>query len=898
MKATTKIYHFIYILIATTLFFSCGKKETVPTSEFKPYISAYTGGIIYSNSSVWIELANEHPDAEPNTEISKKLFSFSPSLKGKTYWESTRRIRFIPEDDALKNGQEYRVSFNLGALLDVPKRLRKFDFSFQVEERNFSLQLHPLLVNPTKPELMNIQGAITFSDNISNIDDVQKMFSVKSSGNQNFTISVLQTPNPQIFEFSINDIRREESAFQLEISANGKPIGTKRTETTSITIPAVGSFEILDVDLVYEPEFGIQIVFSDLVSTQQNLQGLITLSNVSNYTRQVNGNKVMLFFDRAPLQKVELRVNENVRNSNDKKLEQSFAKTITIEVLKPQIELKTAGNILPNSENLILSFRAVSLRAVDLNIIQIFENNILMFLQSNTLAGSSELRRSGRLVYKKTLRLDNDPTKDLSIWNDFSIDLANIIKQEPGAIYRIELSFKQAYSAYPCGEEGEENLPAGEILTQIVSDEISEEEQSFWDDPNPYFWYSGNIQRNWSLYDWRERENPCHPTYYMDSDRMVATNVMVSNIGVIAKSNSDNKWWISTSNILNTRPIANADITFYNIQLQPIGTAKTDSEGFAVLTPRGQPFVLVAEHSGQKTYLRLVPGEDNSTSRFDTGGQRIEKGLKGYIYGERGVWRPGDTLHITFILHDPENKIPANHPVSFEIYNPLGQFYNRQVSTNSVNGFYSFKLPTQQSDPTGIWNAYIKVGGTTFHKSFRIETIKPNRLKINVDLPERLDAFRKTVPAVLTASWLTGATARNLNAKSEMRLSRTGTQFVGYEKYIFNNPASNFQTSENVIFEGKINDEGVARFQIQLPEAQNAPGMLNAHITTRVFEQGGDASIHFQTVPFSPFNSYVGINLNQPRDNYIETDTEHVFDIVTLDASGKATNRSNLEYKI
>jgi uncharacterized protein YfaS (alpha-2-macroglobulin family) len=900
-----KTYPVICILAAMFLFFSCNKgKENVPLSEFQPYISAYTGGVVYSNSSIWIELASNHPDAEPNAEVSKKLFSFSPSLKGKAYWESARRIRFVPDDGALKNGQKYQVSFNLGALLDVPKRLQKFNFSFHTEERNFSLQLLPLSVNPSNPELVNVRGTLTFSDKISNMGDIQKMISIQSNVSQNFTVStVAQTSNVYVYEFSINDIRREKSAFQIEISANGKSIGAKRTETASITIPALDTFQVLDAELIYEPEFGIRIVFSDLISTKQNLQGLITLSDVKNFTRQVDGNKVMLFFDRGSLLNVELTVNENVRNSNDKKLEQSFSKKITIEIPKPRVELKTVGNILPNSNNLILPFRAVSLRAVDVNIIQIFENNILMFLQSNTLSGSDELRRSGRLVYKKTLRLDNDPTKDLNIWNDFSIDLANIIKQEQGAIYRIELSFKHAYSAYPCGEETTESLPSGETLTQIVSDEITEEEQSFWDDPNSYFWYSGNIQRNWSLWDWDERENPCHPTYYMESENvMVATNVMVSNIGIIAKSNSDNKWWISASNILDTKPLANADITVYNIQLQPIGTAKTDSEGFAIVTPKGQPFVLVAEHGGQKTYLRLVPGEDNSTSRFDTGGQRIEKGLKGYIYGERGVWRPGDTLHITFILHDAENKIPTNHPVSFEIYNPLGQFYNRQIATTSVNGFYSFTLPTQQSDPTGVWNAYIKVGGTSFHKSFRIETIKPNRLKINLELPERLDAYRKTIPAVLTSSWLTGATARNLNAKVEMRLSRTGTQFANYEKYIFNNPASNFQTSENVVFDGKINDEGIARFQIQLPDAQNAPGMLNAALTTRVFEQGGDASIHFSTVPFSPFSSYVGINLNQPQDSYdyayIETDTEHTFDIVTLDASGKTTNRSNLEYKI
>ncbi|WP_342998641.1 alpha-2-macroglobulin family protein, partial [Bacteroides ovatus] len=77
-----------------------------------------------------------------------------------------------------------------------------------------------------------------------------------------------------------------------------------------------------------------------------------------------------------------------------------------------------------------------------------------------------------------------------------------------------------------------------------------------------------------------------------------------------------------------------------------------------------------------------------------------------------------------------------------------------------------------------------------------------------------------------------------------------------------------------------------------------APGMLNATFTTRVFEPGGDASIYTQTIPFSPFTSYVGINLNQPKGKYIETDKDHVFDIVTVNTQGQLVNSSNLEYKI
>ena len=367
---------------------------------------------------------------------------------------------------------------------------------------------------------------------------------------------------------------------------------------------------------------------------------------------------------------------------------------------------------------------------------------------------------------------------------------------------------------------------------------------------------------------------------------------------MIVKRNSLNKLWIAVSNILDTKPIGKAQVTAYNFQLQPIGKGETNGEGFVEIAPNGVPFIIVAESEKQKAYVRVVDGEEQSVSRFDVGGKDIQKGLKGFIYGERGVWRPGDTLHISFILEDREKRIPDKHPVALEIYNPRGQFYTKMISTQGMNGFYTFDVPTQATDPTGLWNAYIKVGGTTFHKGLRIETIKPNRLKINLALPKVLQATDKDFYAPLTSTWLTGATASKLKAKVEMSLSKVNTQFKNYGQYIFNNPATDFTTIKTDIFDGTLDAEGKANVMLKVPTATEAPGMLNATFTTRVFEPGGDASIYTQTIPFSPFTSYVGINLNQPKGKYIETDKDHVFDIVTVNTQGQLVNSSNLEYKI
>lgn len=837
-----------------------------------------------------------------NQELKDNPFSFSPSLKGKTYWVSNNTIEFVPEEGALKPGAFYEGTFHLGDFVDVDKKLEEFNFSFRVQERNFSIHTDPITVTATQPDQVTVTGEIRFSDVVKK-EEVEKMLTAGSEKNKSYPIEITQTDHPTRYAFSISQITREAEDYQLEITAKGNPAGIDRTQNESILIPAKNSFRFLSAVRIDQPENGIEIIFSDPVSNTQDLKGLIDVPEVSSSIFQIKENKVFVYFEAGKQNKLTLNIHEGIRNSQDKPLGTSHSISFSELNLKPQVEMATSAAILPDSKSLIIPFRAVNLYAVDLSVIRIFENNVLMFMQNNSLSSANELRRSGRLVYKKTLWLAKDSSKDVHRWEDYSIDLAGLIHQEPGAIYRVILSFRQEYSAYPCG--GSENKEmqfadnkSSDNLTKVSGETLSEDDEAVWDTPETYYYYNGSVPMDWSQYRWTERDNPCHPSYYMNSDRIAACNIFASNLGMIVKRNSLNKLWIAVNNILDTKPVAKAQVTIYNFQLQPIGKGETNGEGLVEITPKGVPFIAVAEADKQKAYVRVVDGEEQSVSRFDVEGKDIQKGLKGFVYGERGVWRPGDTLHISFMLEDREKRIPDKHPVALEIYNPRGQFYTKMISTQGTNGFYTFAVPTQADDPTGLWNAYVKVGGTAFHKGLRIETIKPNRLKITLALPTILQASSKDVYAPLTSSWLTGATASRLKAKVEMSLSKVNTQFKNYGQYLFNNPATDFTTVRADVFNGVLDGEGRAGVNIQLPVATGAPGMLNATLTTRVFEPGGDASIYSQTVPFSPFTSYVGINLNQPKGKYIETDKDHVFDIVTVNDQGQPVNRSNLEYKI
>lgn len=871
---------------------STGSREIDP--EFAKYIAAFTYGKVSSSSEIQIELTQDIPTVELNKEIDQELFKFSPSIKGKAYWTGSRTIKFVPEPGELKNGQEYEAWFHLDKVLNVNSEFKDFYFNFHVPEQNFNITLNPY--SPIKENDLawnTVQGTILLADDAA-LADVANMFSLTGGDRaKDAKIKVEPTESKGRFAITIDSLYRDKTDLEYTLHVKGNAIGIKKDEEKKISIPQIPKFEVLDVSMEYTPQQCIRITFSDPLLLNQNIQGLVRPGNIENFSYDIQKNVLRLYLENAKGgSTIELKVHAGLKSSENRKLDEDYTFSVSLEQTKPSIKLVNSGNILPNSDNLIVPFQAVNLWAVDVKVIKIFENNILGYLQANDFGESSELKRFGRLILKKRIRLDEDPTMKLDEWNDFSLDLSKMIKQDPGAVYRIEFTMKKEYSLYPC--DGMIPQIPEEATLERFEGQLTEEDMAQWDEPGYY--YSNDW--DWDDYEWSERDNPCHISYYIN--KSYYSVVLASNIGMTAKLGTGKTMLVALTDILTTNPISGATVDIYNYQMQRIGSAKTDGNGFAdVEFKNGVPFVVIAANGNEKGYLKVTSNLSLSLSNFDVSGKEIQKGLKGYIYGERGVWRPGDSIFVTFILDDMNKTLPKDHPVSLELYNTRGQLAQRYMSTSANDGFYPFRMATDPDAITGNWQARVKVGGVTFTKTLKIETVKPNRLKIRLDAGEMIDASSGTFTGSLSSQWLHGAPAANLAAKVEMTLSTASVPFKGYEAYTFNNPASNFATDTYTLFDGKLDASGNATVRSNLPQAASAPGMLRANVVSRVFESGGDASINTQIVPYSPYAAYVGVKSPETANSrWLETDKDNILDIVTLDVKGKPVNRSGLNVKV
>lgn len=872
---------------------SSSKSSSYINPAFGEYISSYTAGVIPSGSTLRIVLANDVADSSSiGQETSVKLFDFSPAIKGKIFWLDARTLEFRPEK-RLTSGQVYEVDFFLSKLIgDISSELKTFEYSFQVVPLNFEVSIEnikPYVKTDLKRQ--KIEGTLYTSDFAEN-EAIEKAITAQQEGKM-LNVTWTHVGEGKQHSFIVEEVERKETASKVNLIVDGKVLAVDQRDEREIEIPALGDFKVTNVKVEQSSSQNVVIQFSDPLNEKQNLAGLISISDVGTLDFEVRDNEIRVFPPARQTGSKTLTIESGVRNILDYRLKEGGTFDVVFDQLNPAVRFTGKGTILPSSDGLILPFEAVNLKTVDVQIVKIFENNILQFLQVNSYDGNSELRRVGKPVLKKAISLENSGITDLGKWNRFSLDLSTMINAEPGAIYQVRIGFKQSYISFAC-EDGEETASSNDQQAFEAEETWNESdgEDSYWDSYEDYYYDDE--------YDWEQRDNPCHSSYYR-GDKTIKRNILASDLGLLAKRGGDGNTVVFVNDLKTTQPLTGVTIELYNYQQQIIGTASTGTEGKAIITTKESPFVIIAKNGPQRGYLRLFDGESLSISSFDVGGEKISKGLKGFLYGERGVWRPGDSLFMTFVLEDKMKLLPSAHPVVFELQDPQGQVTNRLVRSGGENGFYKFATATVTDAPTGNWTARVKVGGAEFSQPVKIEMVKPNRLKINLDFGvDKITAGNNNVSGTLQINWLHGAPGRGLKAEFEVLLTKAETKFQKYPDYTFEDPSREFYSEAQPVFEGYVDDEGRSKVNATIEVPADAAGMLNAVFRGKAFEESGNFSIDRFSLPYYPYESFTGIRL-PPGDaarGMLLTDTTHRVDVVTVDAEGQPVSRDGVEMSI
>jgi len=857
----------------------------IPVDQgFSEYITGYTSGIIHANSVIEIRFTPEFA-AGANKRSVRRLLTFTPAIKGRAEWVDETTLVFRPSR-LLEQGTTWTGQLDLSKIADVKDRLSIFPLRFQTVKKDFHVIAGHLECTVTEENKYVLNGELIASDYLPS-SEAEKLVEAKIGRNR--LRLVWDHSDILSHKFRVVNINRSSKDQLLTLSWDGSPSGVRRKGSVNIEIPAADRFAVLDVMKLPGESQRMDIVFSDPVDMSQESEGLIWLDPSVPLNTSTNLNIVSIFPEEALRGIVTINVEASLTNNRGVGLQSDFSKQLDFSSIPPSLALTGNGVIVPASQNLIFPFKAANLNAVDLKIIRIYENNLPYFLQEQNINTGYGFKRFGRPVYSGKIDLVTGSSMIIpDTWNLYSIDLSDYITVEPGVLYRVELGMRRSYSLFRCSGSSADNR------YEEMMREAEVRYRDFWDDPDNYYDDIDDLIFYSMGFDWRDRDDPCKDAYY-SPDRKVSRNMIASNLGIMAKKGSDNMLRVIVNDIITALPVSEVAISVYDYQMQLLTSGSTDKEGGVSLECGRKPFLLIAEKETDRNYLKINDGSSLSLSSFDVSGTMPEEGLKTFIHGERDVWRPGDSIYLSVFIRDMKDELPENHPVQFELVNPLEQRRDYQVQPFAKGKIIVFRTATKPDDVTGNYRAVIRIGGATFTQRVRVETVKPNRLKIDLSFPSDI-LGGKAGPAdgTIDVKWLNGMIAGNQRSTVEYLLKHTRTDFPGYSQYTFDDPAAEFYHETVKIFDGATDGNGKASFTFDPGTELSAPGMLNVVFTAKVSERGGDESIVQTTRKYAPYPVFAGINLPalSGKERILFTDSDIDVRVVTVDEYGKPVNSS------
>ncbi len=870
---------FIFCLLICILA-SCGNSapEIIKVDpQFREYVSGYSSGMVERDEAIRIELVDPIPSGMTNKQL-QKYFSISPEVKGEVEQMGERVIRFIP-NKKLPSGQFFTATLNLEKFTKVKEGYEEFKFQFSTFKQELSVEVDGLeAYNRHEIRYQKLTGSIETRDYVDEYH-LRKTLTVLLDGKPiKYT---LEHDYGNEYTFYSDSIKRTNEARMVTVRWNGKSIRSEDKGERKIKVSALDDFSVTAVNVHDDEDQDIEARFGDPIKLGQVLNGLVRLedeqgNSVKGLTYDIDFNIVRVYLPNRLTGKYTVHCDAGIKNVADGKMKKAVKHQILLEAAKPKVRLIGSGSILPNSQGLIFPIEAIALKAVDVRIIKIYEKNIQHFLQVNDLDGDDELTRFGKIIAEKKVRLDYDKTMDLNQWNRHVLDLEKWIKAEPGAIYQVAIRFNKSYSTCECNDEQEKKIEKTASEAWTESD-----------------WHTWGFDGYSSWGGYRDR-SPCDDSYYYGA--AVQRNILASNIGMMFKLEVDKKSTAFLTDMISASPMGNTEVAYYDYVGKLIAKGRTNSEGMFTKKLKRKPFLMIAKSGRQRGYLKLADGKANSMSKFDVSGENAQEGIKGYLYTERGVWRPGDSIYVNFMLQDKKNKLPDNHPVNFELKDPSGNTLYDISRNTHVNGIYTFRVATRADGKTGNYEAEVVVGNYRYSKLLKVETIKPNRLKIYLDA----DVANTKDSCEIKAEWLHGAKANGLRANVELQLRPMRTSFKKFKGYHFDSPIRNGGYQEFTVFDGDLDKNGIAAFTNSVAEISESPGMLLANYVTKVYEKGGDYSIDRKTSTYSPYDAYIGFKAPKGSvyDRTLETAKNHIFKFVSVDSKGKLQGKRKIHLRI
>ncbi|KAB2920774.1 MAG: alpha-2-macroglobulin family protein [Hyphomicrobiaceae bacterium] len=392
-----------------------------------------------------------------------------------------------------------------------------------------------------------------------------------------------------------------------------------------------------------------------------------------------------------------------------------------------------------------------------------------------------------------------------------------------------------------------------------------------------------------------------------DDSRNPATQwFIVSDLG-LAAINGDDGMHTFVRSLVTATPVVNANVRLIARNNEVLATAKTDSRGYARFDAglkRGEgglaPAVLVAEApDGDYAFMDL------STAAFDL----TDRGVKGrqepgpidaFAYTERGVYRPGEQVHLTALARDRTGRSAAV-PLTLIFSRPDGVEHSRVALTDQGLGGRTTKLSLAPSAMTGTWRVGVHTdpkAPAIANAAFLVEDFVPERLELKLEAATPALSPQEPGTIRLAGRYLYGPPATGLAIEGEIAVKASKSDVPGFAGYRFGLADEQFSPIRKPLERLPTTDgEGKANITIELPAVPRTNRPLEADVIFKLRESGGRTIERTITLPIDMKSPRIGIKPLFSGGQIGEGDTA-AFEAIVLGADSKPVAAKGLKWEL
>jgi uncharacterized protein YfaS (alpha-2-macroglobulin family) len=376
--------------------------------------------------------------------------------------------------------------------------------------------------------------------------------------------------------------------------------------------------------------------------------------------------------------------------------------------------------------------------------------------------------------------------------------------------------------------------------------------------------------------------------------------ILASNLGIVVKKSS-NDLFVWLNRLSTAEPVVGATVKVFSKTNQQILEASTDANGFLHFkdvdwSGDRKPFVVTAATPDDLSFIKIEETVLSETDFAVEGRPYISNGYEAFIYGDRNIYRPGETVHLRTIVRGKGVELPGTFPVLCEIKRPDGRLFKKLNGMLGKAGTAEWEIEIPQEAITGHYKAEVKTPGAdkaigTYQ--FQIEEFMPARLSVKLNVAEKRFVPDETILASVLAQQSFGAAAADKDVELSIVLQPKDFAPEGYKSYSFRDETVEFPDKKISIEPKKTGPDGKAVFEFKIPGRIPSPSSVNMTIGATVKETGGRTITARQERAFDPYPVYVGVR--KKIDGNVVQSNPSDFQFVVLSPDGKEVPSGQLK---